>query len=64
MRNPKTVYILGAGFSKPVGAPLQSEIIQEILELEKRDFGLHNILVQNYIKEFKNLLEKKSIFFS
>jgi hypothetical protein len=30
----KTVYILGAGFSKDAGAPLQSKIIEEIFKLQ------------------------------
>src|ERR1035437_2512850 len=31
---PKTVYILGAGFSKGMGAPLQSHIIKLIFDLD------------------------------
>jgi hypothetical protein len=30
----KSVYILGAGFSKGLNAPLQSEIIKEIFDLD------------------------------
>lgn len=37
MKVPKTVYVLGAGFSKPAGAPSQEEILREIFRAETVD---------------------------
>jgi hypothetical protein len=33
----KVVYVLGAGFSKPAGAPNQAEILETILGLQRSD---------------------------
>lgn len=38
-RKSKTVFILGAGFSRDAGAPLQSEIVKQIFELDSREIG-------------------------
>ncbi len=35
----KTVYILGAGFSKPAGAPIQFELMQDIINLRNQYFS-------------------------
>lgn len=51
----KTVYILGAGFSKSVGAPLQSQIIDEILKLNEGDlFGQYEVVSDEVINKFRN----------
>lgn len=59
--NLKTVYVLGAGFSKEAGAPTQAEIMGEIFKIQKykpnyfdeNEFQLfHNLLVNHlYYKE-------------
>ena len=56
----KTVYILGAGFSKGAGAPLQSEIINNIFALTKKDLqGLnYQKLFFSYRKDLNNLLSE------
>lgn len=52
MKN-KTVYILGAGFSIDAGAPLQSNIVEDIFILQEEN----SYLFQNgQIKEFRNFL--------
>ena len=53
----KTVYILGAGFSKPAKAPIQSEIVEEILNLRSINFGNKDRFVKNYLDEFEDFLE-------
>lgn len=62
---PKTVYVLGAGFSKSAGAPLQSEIIHDIFSLtlhdiERLDFSLKDLFLECK-HSFEYLL--KNIFF-
>jgi len=54
----KTVYILGAGFSKPAKAPIQSEIISEILKLESLSPIDDNVIILGYLKEFKKFLSE------
>ncbi|MFY8097264.1 MAG: hypothetical protein ACOVMH_05550 [Flavobacterium sp.] len=51
----KTVYILGAGFSKDAGAPLQSNIVEEIFKL---NFKRPNIFNQDKLIAFKNFLSE------
>lgn len=52
----KTVYILGAGFSKPAKAPIQSEIIDEILKLRGGNFGDKDKTIKGYLDEFEKFL--------
>lgn len=54
----KTVYVLGAGFSKPAEAPIQAEIIKEILNLETSTFLEDNSTIQGYLKDFKKFLSE------
>lgn len=55
----KTVFILGAGFSKPAQAPIQSEIIKEILKLDDGFYGDKDELIKRYLVEFKDFLKKE-----
>lgn len=55
----KTVYILGAGFSKPANAPIQSEIVFEILKLGKLNFGNKTSTVKGYLNDFKKFLQEE-----
>jgi NAD-dependent SIR2 family protein deacetylase len=55
----KTVYILGAGFSKPAKAPIQSEIIQEIISLRIKQFGSKDKTIKNYLDDFEKFLENE-----
>lgn len=47
------VYVLGAGFSKAAGLPLQRELLPEIMKFEKNDFHytLAKIKVMDFISE-------------
>lgn len=54
----KTVFILGAGFSKPANAPLQSEIIAEIFKLKERNFQEHERIFEEYLSDFSNFLSE------
>ncbi|KGA31451.1 hypothetical protein KU74_21010 [Pectobacterium brasiliense] len=49
----KTVFILGAGFSKEAGAPMQSEIMSEIFKIRK---DTPNIFIDKEFTLFENLL--------
>jgi len=54
----KIVYILGAGFSKGVGAPLQSEIIKDIFEISPLDIDSdYRNIFQECRNYFNNFLE-------
>lgn len=55
----KTVYILGAGFSKPAKAPIQSEIVEEILNLRKKYFGTKDKTIKGYLDDFEKFLENE-----
>ena len=55
----KTVYILGAGFSKPAKAPIQSEIIEEIFNLRKKNLGTKEKVIKGYLNEFEKFLENE-----
>lgn len=55
----KTVYILGAGFSKPAKAPMQSEIIKEILNLKEKNFGTKDKIIKGYLNKFEKFLENE-----
>ena len=57
----KTIYILGAGFSKGLGAPIQSEIIKYIFEITPNDY-LPDIYY-SYRNEIATFLEE-SFFIS
>jgi len=46
----KVVYILGAGFSKPAGAPSQAEILEEIFKLESEPPRMKR--AQNALRDF------------
>ena len=52
MKN-KTVYILGAGFSIDAGAPLQSNIVEDIFKLHTTK---NYLFKEGQIEEFKNFL--------
>ena len=55
----KTVYILGAGFSKNENAPLQSEIIREIFKIKIKDLRLnYRKLYTRYRNDFKVFLSE------
>ncbi len=49
----KTVYILGAGFSIPAGAPSQGELLSQILELDDSDPGIKEAksALQNFMRD-------------
>lgn len=53
----KTVFVLGAGFSKNENAPLQAEIIKEIFSIDTRDLmpGMRQIFTR-YRNDFKRFL--------
>jgi hypothetical protein len=53
MKN-KTVYVLGAGFSIDAGAPLQSNIVQEIFKLNNSKSYLFNQDKMGLFKKFLN----------
>jgi hypothetical protein len=55
----KTVYILGAGFSKPAKAPIQSEIVEEILNLRRKNFGTKDKTIKGYLDDFEKFLENE-----
>ncbi len=65
----KVVYILGAGFSKSAGAPLQSEIIRDIFSLTiddiERDIHYNNDGLKELFLDCKNNFEYilKNLFF-
>lgn len=69
-RVKKIVYILGAGFSKSAGAPLQSEIIKDIFSLTiediERDINHDNNGLKELFLDCKNKFEYllKNLFFS
>ena len=50
----KTVYILGAGFSKSAGAPLQSEIIRDIYSVQRHD--LNDLDYKDLFFEYREVL--------
>lgn len=52
----KTVFILGAGFSKPAKSPIQSEIIEEILKLRNGYFGDKDKIIKGYLDKFEKFL--------
>jgi len=56
----KTVFILGAGFSIPCGAPPQSKIIESILALQKdKSIGVsQKKLIDDYISKFKEFIDQ------
>src|ERR1700751_3580712 len=53
----KTVYILGAGLSKPADAPIQSEIINEILNLRSKNLSGKNKIIKNFLDDFEKFLK-------
>lgn len=58
MSSPKTVYILGAGFSIPGGGPPQSEILSEIWNLpDDGDTGAHKESFRTFLRENLNVDE-------
>jgi NAD-dependent SIR2 family protein deacetylase len=56
MRNPKTVYILGAGIAKSDGLPLQSELLKQIFSL-RPDIGIASILQLSINKRGQQILQ-------
>ncbi len=56
----KTVYILGAGFSIPAGAPSQEAILKEIWKVRPTgDVGLHRDKVRRFLLDVLNVDGKK-----
>ncbi len=55
----KTVYFLGAGFSKPAGGPIQNEIIKTILSPEFESEFRSRTSVMKALESFKNFLKKE-----
>jgi hypothetical protein len=51
----KTVYILGAGFSKPAGAPLQYELLEDIIDLRNQNID-SQISIVNKLNRFEDFL--------
>jgi hypothetical protein len=49
-RPPRTVYILGAGFSVPFGLPPQARILERILDRRADDFSEERVAVRNFIE--------------
>lgn len=60
----KIVYILGAGFSKGLGAPLQSEIIKDIFEMDSSSVDLDYRDIFNVCKERFNEFLEETLFIS
>lgn len=53
----KTVYVIGAGFSKSVNAPLQSELIKDIFEIRNNELsGEYRQLYIQYRNDFERFL--------
>ncbi|WP_318345680.1 SIR2 family protein [Flagellimonas baculiformis] len=55
----KTVYILGAGFSIPAGAPTQAGLTKAIFKLKKKPIYLDNKILQQYFEKFEEFLERQ-----
>lgn len=53
----KTVYILGAGFSKCAGAPLQGDLLKKIFELKKYK-GKNKLKILGLLNDFEVFLHK------
>jgi hypothetical protein len=56
-KRSKTVYVLGAGFSRPAEAPLQAEILREIFALRTTYQGDHVREVARALDAFQEFLE-------
>jgi len=55
----KTVFILGAGFSKNENAPLQAEIIREIFQINTKELSPnYRKIYTRYRNDFKNFLSE------
>lgn len=52
----KTVYILGAGFSKPAGAPVQFELMEDIINLRNQNFVEQETILEK-LNRFEDFLE-------
>lgn len=59
MKSNKTIFFLGAGFSKDAGGPIQNEIIQNILSPDFYEHFSDNEDVVKSIDDFKNYLKKE-----
>lgn len=59
MKSNKTIFFLGAGFSKDAGGPIQNEIIQNILSSDFYEHFSDNEDVVKSIDEFKEFLRKE-----
>lgn len=55
----KTVYILGAGFSIPAGAPTQAGLTKAIFELKKKTIYRSNKVLQQHFEKFEEFLENQ-----
>lgn len=55
----KTLFFLGAGFSKDAGGPIQNEIVKTLLSEEFCNIHQSDLGVQSALKIFKEFLEKE-----
>jgi len=55
----KTVFFLGAGFSKDAGGPIQNEIIEKLLSLEFEIYYQYNETITKARKKFVNFLKNE-----
>lgn len=54
-KKKKDVFILGVGFSKAAGAPLQADILREILNFDIQSlYGKEKEIFENNIIKIKN----------
>ena len=56
MEKKKTVYILGAGFSREAGAPVQTHIIREALKLNAKDSSCFD---EDKFRKFKQFIQEQ-----
>ncbi len=49
MSKDKTVYIIGAGFSKSANIPLQSELLDEIFKVRKMIYLMNMMNIKIYL---------------
>ena len=59
MKNEKTVYFLGAGFSRDAGGPIQNEILINIFSAEFAEEFKYNEDVTTALHKFNDFITKK-----